>query len=677
MLTQQNNLPNGPAGSSGSPDLGFFQGTGKPQQGLSVGDTRTHLWTVRKSNAQNLRVLHEQWWTRYWAWYRARVKELSDPVDWWRSNEVVPEIFKQIETILPRHIIGMFSGPEWFTVQSTQGLGEPYERAVQSLLMYGVEKMQLFPKLYEALKYALIMGHVWGKVTWKQERGWKVRDIPVMLTDDYGNPSLDEQGRLRISAQQQIDPELVYDDPDFSWVDLWHGWPDPSGHNRWFIEQIDVNYDQLLEAQDETHEFINLDQVTPVSIGPTDNSADFGNEQNTVEGIPYDTTRLSRDGPTVRLWQCWGWVPPQLRGPDGIAWRLQEIANASVVIRDKPMPTPDLKIPYFPIKSIPIPNRLYGESIIRYIGPLQDQMNRIENWRMDEVLQNMWGQYIIDRKAGITDNKLLFQPGGALFVDGNPSDVFFPIPKQAVLPEAYTESANKREQMESASAATPLVQGIMETNRATAHEISTRSQQGNARFELQTMWLDYTVKKELLTRMFKLYQRHLPPNRLLRIVGQPDSMLPLDIAQIQSPVDIVIHSGIFAFNREDKLQDMAQVFTMGTNNPQAGAYLKWYEIWTEIFSDFGWKNPGKFLNSEQFVQQMQQAQQQMQLMMAGGQVLAQEHMDSNKAQAEGQADAGVAVVKGQFDLARERLRADAAVQAAKARPKPAASNSSR
>jgi hypothetical protein len=591
-------------------------------------------------------------------------------VDWWRSNEVVPEIFKIIETILPRHIIGMFSGPEWFTVQSTQGLGEQYERAVQSLLFYGVEKMQLFPKLYEALKYALIMGHVWGKVTWRQERGWKVRDVPVILTDEYGNPSFDEQGRQRVSSQQQMDPELSYDDPDFNWVDLWHGWPDPSGHNRWFIEQTDINYDQLLEAQDATGVYQNLDQVLPVSIGPTDNSADFGNEQNTVEGISFDTTRLSRDGPVVRLWHCWGWVPPNLRGPDGVAWRLHEIANGTTVIRDIPMPTPDLRIPYFPIKSIPIPNRLYGESIIRYIGPLQDQMNRIENWRMDEVQQNMWGQYIINRQAGVTDNKLLFQPGGALFVDGNPSEVFFPLAKQAVLPEAYTESANKVSQMEQASAATPLAQGNMETNRATAHEIQTRMTQGNARFELNTMWLDYTVKKELLTRMFKLYQRHLPPDRLLRLVGMPDTMVPLDISQIQSPVDIVIHSGIFAFNREDKLQDIAQVINAATAWPQLAQALRAREFAVEMINDFGWRNANKFVKTPDEIAQEQQQQMQQMIQQAVAQHLSQRDLDANKAQAEGQADVGVAVVKGQFDLARERLRADAAVQAAKARPAP-------
>lgn len=655
------------------PDLGFFQGTGKPQQGPAPGgDSRIHLWTVRKSNAQNLRVLHEQWWTRYWAWYRARTREMSDPVDWWRSNEVVPEIFKIIETILPRHIIGMFSGPEWFTVQSTQGLGEQYERAVQSLLLYSVERMNLFPKLYEALKYALIMGHVWGKVTWRQEQGWKVRDVPVMLTDEMGMPSLDQFGRQRVSSQQQMDPELVYDDPDFNWVDLWHGWPDPSGFNRWFIEQIDVNYDQLLEANEATGAYQNLDQVLPVAVGPTDNSADFGNEQNTVEGISFDTTRLSRDGPVVRLWQCWGWVPPANRGPDGCAWRLQEIANGLTMIRDIPMPTPDLRIPYFPIRSIPIPNRLYGESIIRYIGPLQDQMNRIENWRMDEVQQNMWGQYIINRQAGITDNKLLFQPGGALFVDGNPADVFFPIPKQAVLPEAYTESANKVSQMEQASAATPLAQGVMETNRATAREISTRMTQGNARFELQTMHLDYTVKKELLMRVFKLYQRHLPPERLVRLVGQSDTMIPLDIAQIQSPVDIVIHSGIFAFNREDKIQDISAIIAAGGGWPEFLQQFRANEFAKEIIDAFGWRNAQRFVKNPEELAQEQQAQMQQMISQAVAQHLSQKDIDANKAQAEGQADVGVAVVKGQFDLARERMRADAAVAAAKARPKPAA-----
>jgi len=659
------------------PDMGFFSGTGKPQTETATLDSRVQLWTRRKSDSQNLRILHESWWTKYWSWYRARITELNDPVDWWRSNEVVPEIFKVIETILPRHIIGMFSGPEWFAVQATTGAGEMYEQSVQSLLMYGVERMKLFPKVYEALKYCGIMGHVWGKVTWHTEVGDKVRDIPVNLVDEMGYPSLDAQGRQRVSSEPQINKETTYDDPMFDWVDLFHGWPDPSGNNRWFIEQMDVNYDQLLEANEQMNIYQNLDQVHPFSITPQDTTSDFGNEQNTVEGIPYDTTRLSRDGPTVRLWQCWGWVPPNLRGSDNIAWRLQVIANGQVVIRDIPMPTPDLRIPYFPIKSIPIPRRLYGESIVRYIGPLADQMNRIENWRMDEVLLGIWGQTIFNRQAGVSDNKLFLQPGGALFVDGNPSEVAFPMPRKPIIPEAYTESANKREQIESTSAATPLVQGVMETNRATASEIHTRSLQGNARFELMTMWLDYTLKKELLDRMFKLYQRHLPPDRLIRLVGQPNQMIQLDISMIQEPVDIVINSGIFAFNKEDRLQGMNQMISAMAANPDLMKHFRLNNIAREIVTDIGWRNPDKFVMSEEEVAQNDQAAQQMQLAMAAGQVMSQEHIDANKADAEGDADTKVAVVKGTFDLARERIRAAAQASAAKQQAARAKSSNSR
>lgn len=655
----------------------FFGGTGKPQMEVPIQDSRVALWARRKSDSQNLRVLHESWWTKYWSWYRARVGELSDPVDWWRSNEVVPEIFKVIETILPRHIIGMFSGPEPFSVQSTNGIGEAYEQKVQALLMYSMEKMQLFPKIYECLKYASIMGHVWGKVTWKSEMGDKVRDIPIMLTDDMGNPSMDPEGRIRVSMEQEYGRETVYDDPDFTWVGNFHAWPDPSGRQRWFIEQIDVGYEQLMEAAEERPGlYQNLEMVRPFSITPQDTTSDYGNEQNTIEGIPYDTTRLSRDGPTVRIWQCWGWVPKEQRGPDGIAWRLQEIANGTVVIRDRPMPTPDLRIPYFPIKSIPIPNRLYGESIIRYIGPLADQMNRIENWRMDEVLLNIWGQYIINRQAGVTDNKLFLQPGGAMFVDGNVNDMAAILPRKPVLPEAYTESANKREQIEAASAATPLVQGLMETNRATAREISTRSLQGNARFELMTMWLDYTLKKELFNRVFKLYQRHLPPGRLLRLTADPNQMVPIDISEIQEPVDIVINSGIFAFNKEDRMQGCNQMISAMAANPELMKHFRLNSVAREIVSDIGWRNPSKFVLSEEEVEANDQAAMQQQLAMAAGQLMSQEHIDANKAGSEGEADANVAVIKGQFDLARERIRAASQQAAAKQqanRPKAAKS----
>jgi hypothetical protein len=126
-------------------------------------------------------------------------------------------------------------------------------------------------------------------------------------------------------------------------------------------------------------------------------SADYIRESQVLEGIPWHTISPMRDGVGVELWQCWGWVPKEARLGElpEIEWRLQVIANARYVLRDIPAPTPDLRPPYFPIKSVVIPKRLYGASVLEYIGPLCDQQSRVANMRLDEVYLGVWQQYLI------------------------------------------------------------------------------------------------------------------------------------------------------------------------------------------------------------------------------------------------------------------------------------------
>ena len=70
------------------------------------------------------------------------------------------------------------------------------------------------------------------------------------------------------------------------------------------------------------------------------------------------------------------------------------------------------------------------------------------------------------------------------------------------------------------------------------------------------MWHNMTFKKELLSRMFALYQRHLPPQRLVRLVGT-DYQVPVDISQIQDGIDINIDGYLFV---SDNVNNRIQIF---------------------------------------------------------------------------------------------------------------------
>jgi len=489
---------------------------------------------------------------------------------------------------------------------------------IQSLLMYWVDVSNFLMKSIECHKYKLIMGHAWGKSFWREENERRIVEQTVPFVDEFtGQPSAQLQ-------QVQVDEE-VYNDPDFEWLTLDKVNPDPSGRNRFFIETIRTTMEELEETNRQLGIYKNLGDVPMSRTSSNTGDRGYSEPQNTEGFIGDDDIDVGRDGSPVTLRQCWGWVPPALRKRDGSAWRLTVIANGSVVLRDVPSTTPNGRPPYFPIKSIPIPKRLYGASILEFVGPLQDQQSRIANMRMDEVLMNIWGQYVYDNNAGITSNQGFLEPGGRLGVDvptgSSVNNVFTILPRKPVLPEAYQEEAYRQTQAENIAAAFNEIQGISGGDRKTATESERNFQQGNARFQLATLWSDQTFKKEVLTRVFKWYQKRLPPGRLLRIVGTDIEVEP-DITQIQSPIDITVTSGIQAFNKQLRLQSEQEMIALAQNET-FGRYFKPGPTLKEFLRDRGWKNTERFIKTDQEVAQEQQQQMLQQLQIAEAQADSQ------------------------------------------------------
>lgn len=574
-------------------------------------DGRLQLWIARRQRAQDYKQLFEMDWIQYWKWYRNWVRPLADPADWWRANEGIPTCFKIIETLLPRYLIGMFDSPDWFNVEARQRRDQGYEQMCEGLLRNTIENMDLFPKMYEALKYALIMGHCWGKVIWREEYTTRQVLVPTQISDP-------ETGEPQMGVENQVLTEEAYNDVDFEWRPLDRIFPDPTGEGEWYIEEIDTTLERILEVQENLgvydagalHDLqtgISMtqmeqqDSMNQHRIGTAAGiNVEYAREPAVTENIPLHYVSPMRDGIGIKLWQCWGRVDKRFRKKDKSAWRLLVIGNGKHILRDEPSPTPDGRPPYFPIKAIPIPGNLYGTSILKYIGPLADQQTRLANMRLDEVFLGIWQQYVYRRNAIVSDNQLLMQPGGAIEVNvdqGEPvTNAFNILPRKPVMPEAFSEDEYRQTQAEHVAAASDIMQGVSAQDRQTATEVERRLQQGNARHMLQTMWNDYTVKKELLERTWKWLQMRMTQPRMIRIVG--DEYAAVDLAQIQIPIDIVVAGGMFALSKETRIQ-MDQELVQLSTSPIFAQYMKPDVILRRLMQDRGWKNPEMFIKTQQ------------------------------------------------------------------------------
>jgi hypothetical protein len=170
----------------------------------------------------------------------------------------------------------------------------------------------------------------------------------------------------------------------------------------------------------------------------------------------------------------------------------------------------------------------------------------------------------------VQTNQLQFGPGGVIMVD-TAADVrtaFAVLERRPVLPESYREEAVSMDRIQRTTGATAIQQGAQSADRETATSVGARVQLGSERFRLAVMWQNMTFKRQLLKRMFALYQRHLPPDRLVRIVGT-DYQVPIDISMLQDDVDIDIDADIYDIDGPLKQQALAQLMQAAAVPPFA------------------------------------------------------------------------------------------------------------
>lgn len=633
-------------------------------------DGRVHLWSGRRQRSQELKQLHESDWVTYWDAYRNVVEPLSDPADWWRSNEPVPTVFKIIETLLPRLVMGMFDSPDWFFVQARNGRSEQYETMCYNLLKQVVEEMDIFPKLYEALRYSLIMGHCWGKVLWREE--YEKRQVlqpreftnEELLEEQFGKAALEEMKKEmtadELSAPSGVEgldtfwiEDEVFNGPDFEWLRLDRLFPDPTGRGEWYIEEIHTTLEDLEDIQEDLGIYDStalsllrnhmqtkggqagyggLDMIGDARSGTSAGvSMEYAREPETTEGIPEWVISPMRDGTGVSLWQCWGKVPKNLR-TNGVEWRLCIIAEGKYVLRDDPSPTPDGRPPYFPIRSITIPGRLYGESIIKYVGPLAEQQTRLANMRLDEVFLGVWQQYLFRKNSVVSDNALLMQPGGAIEVNPEPGqgiqDTFQVLPRKGLLPDVWQEDGWRQTQAEHVASATDIMQGVGRQDD-TATGVERKLQQGNARSLLQVMYNDYTVKRELLQRVWKWLQMRLTQPKVVQMQGEEWAEVTLD--SIQEGIDIVVGGGLHQLSRQQRVM-MDQELLELLKDPEIRGQFNVNAVLRKFMVDRGWQNPETFLKTEEQLALEQYAQG----LMAGQAQLAQQEFGQGQAMAQAQ-----------------------------------------
>lgn len=588
----------------------------------------------------------EQQWRNNWQGYMNKRPRPDIPNEYWTKRTRVPDYMRVIETILPQHMLGMFRDNNWFSVSSVGGPGRVYENVVKQLLLGTWRRADMFQKTIEGLKYGLITGHSIMKTFWSVKVGPKevITIDPIAVGHDGEN-----FGENLVRSTRE---DITFNGPQTYFPDLFSCIQDPTGRDMWFMERIPMSLEQL-KYQNDLYKgaLYNSRELSKIKTSrkTTQNPANKGGiySGGAWASAPFDTASLleyvdgipeQRDVDEVDVWQWWAWIPPDVNRYPDTQWRLIVVVNDEHVIRDVPAPTPDRHHPYDNIPAIPIPGRIYGESVLYWVGDLIDLRQFIEDARREETLQKLWQQMIVDEQATLSPDDLFHRPGGMLWVGnhvGNLKDVIMPVPRQDVLPSSYSESSLKEDQIMRASGATDPFQGAPAGGRTTATEISIVAQLGSGRFQLATMWFDEKLKRKKLERDFKLLQSRLEQSELLELAGNPPTRLEVDMRDLLWDVDIHVDSGLFGSLDQSMLQSYLSLYQIFATNPVANQYLRHGDVIHDAFVRAGDPHVDRHVRSDDEVRRENEALAQQQQQLAEQQAQTQAGLDTNRELARG------------------------------------------
>lgn len=454
--------------------------------GAKETDKKTQqLVTDRFERARSFRVTdQDEIWKRSYNNWRGILDQSLYP---WRSKLFIPWSFTVVEAIIPK----VFARePKWRAIARSPDFPDDGPRVVQDLLTYQWIHMDMRTKMYDYIKDSLMYSKAFAKVTWNFQTKTKTYMSPIVGKDD------------KITFEKKVKTAVEFDDPKIDIVDPFDIYIDPDatssgygGDNTYLIHRKTVPFDEV----EQNPNYTNTDRIK---------------QKNAENQYDDKQTRFNQGTPQkdkhkdlVEILEYWEQD------------RLIVVANRSVVLRDSPNPYDHKEIPFVELDDYRDPHKLYGQSELSVIDPLQREINSIRNQRRD--YDNLALNPVIRMVPGTlrNPNSAVMSPGNVWMVsDLNSMDVFELPQLQGTATDIEQQTA---QDIKMAVALDEIGIGLLPDNpqRRSATEVVTAQSMAGKRFAIKIALLEEAVKK-IGQLVFALNQQFLDQEKVIQIVGE-------------------------------------------------------------------------------------------------------------------------------------------------------------
>lgn len=473
-------------------------------------------------------------WKRYYKLYRSYVppRGAGD----WRSRVFMPEVFNQVETILPRLVAQL---PRFLVAPVGAEDVEPAKKH-EFLMNHAAEQSKLYLELVKAFKDSLMYGTGIVKIRHTAEdefMGVRRRLEPVFedviepreypIPDpDSGMPMRDADGgvmvethdevvdRVQVGFKTVVEPVKLYEGPVADAVDPFLFWVAPEAEDvqgaRYCIHR---NYREASEVERLIKQGV---YAWPEGVNKSVESF-FSESDQEPHLIRQDSIDMGGSQSDSNRRAC---TVDEYHLHDK---RIITVINQRVVVRVQPNPFDHQMKPFVRFTDYLMQHEFYGVGEIEVIEGLQDLVNQITNSRVDEVKLKLHKPMAGNPDLLVDLRDLTPRPGQFIRTrsDARPSEVLDVIDPGDVNTSAFAEVDSAQRMIERATGASSVQQGVTsEAYSDTATGTSILQELGTARFAFKTKIFEIDPLVDLAKQFGTILQQFTPEETVVRMLGE-------------------------------------------------------------------------------------------------------------------------------------------------------------
>lgn len=419
----------------------------------------------------------------------------------------VPELYKMLETLVPRIEESIFQYDPWFSVRGKDQMDHLKASRIKAFLDYQLRNARVDSIIPYAIRCMLIYSFAAVKNYWSFETDFRVKRE---VSRNIG------EGGLKIDIQRKEVEEIVFEGPKTQLLDPFRFIIDHrcvDQHDATMIgDESDMSYDRIAELG-EQGVFLNWKDLADQ---PPVNTADY---YESSRSIAYENTGDRSDNSpegSARMYpllEVWGRF--DLYGTGRTRECAISVANENTVLRVQENPFDDKHRPYSIAKACKKPFEFHSTGPLDNGIPLSIEMDLTRQIGMETSKMAMCPVIVADSSFDIPDSMWGIEPGTVL--KGDPSGLRPLDVKNSISAMATAEEILRRD-FEEITGAPRIFEGTS-SGDTTATSVERKVQEGNKRVRGYVRAF-CELCESLLGQYHSLNQQYVTRDQKFRVLGK-------------------------------------------------------------------------------------------------------------------------------------------------------------